>query len=334
MRTLIATVAAVAMLAAAAAAAAAVAAASGTPPVIAYTRLTTLANIGLYVTGAGGTREVGHGQDPSVAPDVRMVSSSGLGGIGPALTVYETAGGRSHSFFTDRSVVIPLAWSPDSRYLAVLLGPHPRHGVPVIASAGLVVIDTATMTARTVATGVIRGASFAPSGPERLVYGQARTGAIKAPMNLYRVNPDGSDRAQVTADGDSLQPLWTAEGIVNDREMRRGAGAVPTYELWLLSERVIATATMHASAAGGADGRSAAPRKRCCSDDAQRDPSRDDPAPNDSVRTTAIGASVLLNEMERVGNSSIVRAPLSRRARSRVHPRAHWSNVVAMTTNG
>jgi len=126
-------------------------------------------------------------------------------------------------------IATPLAWSPDSRYLAVLLQTDGRH----LIGTGLAVIDTTTMTAGTVATGVIRGASFAPSGPDRLVYGQARSQQIEDAVNLYTVNPDGSDRRQLTSDGDSLRPLWTPRGIVYDRETRRRVGA-SAYQLWLL----------------------------------------------------------------------------------------------------
>ena len=226
MRALIAIVAAVLVLAA-------VAFASGTSsrPVIAYTQLRTLAaGSTLYVTGPGGTHEVGKGQDPSVAPDGRMVSSSAFGSSGPALTLYETGGRRLHSFFNDRVIATPLGWSPDSRYLAVLLQTDGRQ----VISTGLAVIDTMTMTTRTVATGVIRGASFVLSGPDRLVYGQARSQQIEDAVNLYTINPDGSDRRQLTADGDTLRPLWTARGIVYDRETPRGVGVAPAYELWLL----------------------------------------------------------------------------------------------------
>ena len=227
MKAPIATVAAVLLLAAVA-----VAVANGTSPrpVIAYSQVRAIANIDLYVTGPGGTHEVGHGQEPSVAPDGRMVSSSAFGSIGPALTVYETTGRHSHSFFNDRVIATPLAWSPDSRYLAVLL----RTDGPQIISTGLAVIDTTTMTAKTVTTGIIRGASFAPSVPDRLVYGETRSQQIEEPVNLYTVNPDGSDPAQLTTDGNSLQPLWTTKGIVYDRETRRGVGAAPAYQLWLL----------------------------------------------------------------------------------------------------
>ena len=213
---------------------AAVAFASGRSPrpVIAYTQRRTLAHTELYVTGAGGARQVGNGQNPSVAPDGRMVSSSALGSIGPALTLYATAGRRLHSFFNDRVIAVPLAWSPDSRYLVVLLGADP----PRITSSWLAVVDTRTMTARTVATGIIRGASFAPSGPDRLVYGyEASSAQVQDPVvNLYTVNPNGSDRAQLTTDGKSLQPLWTARGIVCDRATTRGAGRSPAFQLWLL----------------------------------------------------------------------------------------------------
>lgn len=160
-----------------------------------------------------------------------MVSGSALGSSGPALTVYETVGGRSHSFFSDRVIAVPRAWSPDSRYLAVLLETARR-----ITSTGLAVVDTKTMTARTVATGLIEGASFAPTGPDRLVYGyEARSSPVKDRVaNLYTVNPDGSDRTPLTTDGISFQPLWTTRGIVYDRKTRPGARRSPTYQLWLL----------------------------------------------------------------------------------------------------
>ena len=146
------------------------------------------------------------------------------------MTVYETDGRRSHSFFNDRVIATPLAWSPDSRYLAVLLRTDGR----LLTAIGLAVIDTTTMTARTVATGVIRGASFAPSGPDRLVYGHARSQQVDDTVNLYTINPDGSDPTQLTTDGNSLLPLWTTRGIVYDRETLRGVGTAPVCQLWLL----------------------------------------------------------------------------------------------------
>ena len=139
-----------------------------------------------------------------------------------------------HAFLNDHLLAIPLAWSPDSRYLAVSL----QTDGPRIASDGLAVIDTKTMTATTIATGAIRGASFAPSGPDRLVYGQQALSSQSTDrvMDLYTVNPDGSDRTQLTSDGDSLQPLWTAKGIVYDRETPAILEATPTYQLWVLHD--------------------------------------------------------------------------------------------------
>ena len=89
------------------------------------------------------------------------------------------------------------------------------------------------MTASTVVTGDIRGASFAPSGPDRLVLSQAPSEQVQSAANLYTVNPDGSGRRQLTAGGD-FRPLWTARGIVYDREPPPSAGAAPANQLWLL----------------------------------------------------------------------------------------------------
>ncbi len=62
-----------------------------------------------------------------------------------------------------------------------------------------------------------------------------RSGEVADPaVNLYTVKPDGADPAQLTSDGNSLRPLWKAQGIVYDRLTSRGAGALPTHQLWLL----------------------------------------------------------------------------------------------------
>jgi hypothetical protein len=197
----------------------AVAGSSARGPAIAYVSSPVMRPI-VFVTGPGGTHRLGSGQEPSVAPDGLLIAASGLGARGPGLTLYATATGRLHSFFSDSGLAYPLAWSPDSRYLAVFLSGTAR------SATGLVVIDTATMTTTSIATGVIRGASFAPSGPDRLVYGYASTLPNTADVNLYAVNPDGSAREQLTADGDSLYPLWTVKGVVYFRETR-SADAVP-----------------------------------------------------------------------------------------------------------
>ena len=132
------------------------------------------------------------------------------------LTLYAIAPSRSHSFFTDSLTAIPLAWTLDSRYFAVLLEPN---AIPS-TSVSLAVIDAATMTEKAIATGGIGGAGFAPSRPERLVYGQVSALQGTAGVTLYTVNPDGFNRKQLTTDVDGLGPFWTARGNVHFREVR------------------------------------------------------------------------------------------------------------------
>ena len=68
------------------------------------------------------------------------------------------------------------AWSPDSRYLAVALQPASgsRPGAPC-----LVLIDTRTGRVRTIASGSVQGVSFAPTGPDRVVYGLGKAGVFR-----------------------------------------------------------------------------------------------------------------------------------------------------------
>jgi hypothetical protein len=233
-RTLIMTVAAMVVLAVPA-----VASSTASMPVIAYDSSASLAS-SLYVTGPSGTHRVGTGQSPSVAPDGLIVSGSALGSVGPALTLYATTGNRSHSFFSDsngRVIAYPLAWSRDSRYLAVR--------VSTGTVSRLVVIDTTTMRAKMIATGTIMNASFAPTGPDRLVYGWSSTPPPAHPplspstdiFNLYMVNPNGSDHTQLTTNGNSFHPLWTVNGIVYDLLTSRGAVHTAfTAQLWLLHD--------------------------------------------------------------------------------------------------
>jgi hypothetical protein len=83
-------------------AAGAVASGTSPRPVIVYINWHTRADK-LYVTGPGGTHEVGTGQDPSVAPDGLMVSGSSYSDSRRARTLYEAAGRRASSWLCSHS---------------------------------------------------------------------------------------------------------------------------------------------------------------------------------------------------------------------------------------
>lgn len=117
----------------------------------------------------------------------------------------------------------PLTWSPDSRYLA-------------FGASGLNVVDVRTGRATRIASGHIAGVSFAPSAPDRLVYGRSKSLALSSPVNLYTAHANGTHRAQLTRDGHSANPVWGRRGIVFDRVTLRGMNA-PVYQLYLLSGR-------------------------------------------------------------------------------------------------
>jgi hypothetical protein len=178
-----------------------------------------------------GAHELGPGFAPMLSPDGRQVVA--LDETDLTLIDYSSAGIVLHRFFAGARVVpAPLAWSRDSRYLAVRLQPS---GSATTPAESLAVIDTATGRKTTVATGMVQGASFAPSGPERLVFGLARRG--RAGPELYEAWLSGRPHVQLTHDGRSLNPVWGRRGIVFDREKlrtRNGLPSAPAYQLVLL----------------------------------------------------------------------------------------------------
>src|SRR5271154_6159372 len=78
--------------------------------------------------GAGQEpQRLGPGNEPLVAPNGHSVPATLFGTgpngeMGPALAIYSTIGARTVEYFSvQTSTATALAWSPDSRYLAVFL---------------------------------------------------------------------------------------------------------------------------------------------------------------------------------------------------------------------
>jgi hypothetical protein len=205
------------------------------PVQIAYDTGTATAGPFVWVAKANGgsPRTLGAGDEPLISPSGGYVAASSNASKGSALELYSTAGAAPHGFLKASAVSAqPIAWSPDSRYLAVELSSTNLKA----RDDGLAVIDTTTMRATTlVSGGTIAGASFNPasSGGDRLVYGIFASSNPSGPCNLYTVGPSGADTTQLTHDNRSLEPVWGAKGIVFVHETPRGADAFPIYQLWL-----------------------------------------------------------------------------------------------------
>lgn len=190
----------------------------------------------VWAAGPGGAtpQMLGAGVGPLLAPDGRLVAAgSAASGSGPALLVYSVAGApvAGYGSLTEASAQ-PLAWSPDSRYLAVAFQ---SNSVSDIAQGStLAVIDLETGALTTIAHGISDGASFAVDGSDRLAYAVAPSLSPGAPVDIRIAAADGSSPVLLTHDGRSLNPVWGSRGIAYDRERLR-AGYAPQYEIWLTS---------------------------------------------------------------------------------------------------
>ena len=195
------------------------------PPRLAYVTGTATTTPEVWVANLrdGSRRRVGAGQAPLLSPEGSVLAASAPGQTGPALTLY-TVGGTVIRRFYDAALqtAVALAWSPDSRYLAVALtGRDPGSA----AGSGLSVIDTRTLRTSIVARGQLYGASFAPDGSDRIAYAVASSPALDAPVDIHVAAPYGLTAQQLTYDGRSLYPVWGASAIAYDHERLRRSAA-------------------------------------------------------------------------------------------------------------
>lgn len=187
---------------------------------LAYTTGSGTGPLSVWVSTANGTqgRRLARGEAPVLSPSGKLVAFGSFGASSQALLIYSASGKLVKRL---PGGATPLAWSPDSRYLAI-----DNHG-PVI-------IDLKTMKTKRLARGVLHGASFAPGGSGRLVYGLSKTLLLSSAVNLYTVGANGRHRKRLTRDGRSANPVWGKLGIAFDRITPRGMNA-PEYQIYLLS---------------------------------------------------------------------------------------------------
>jgi hypothetical protein len=192
----------------------------------------------VWIAQANGRepKRLGPGLEPLLSPNGQSVAATLLGAPpnsekGPALGIYSALGAPVADYLDlETANSTPLAWSLDSRYLAVMR--QSTEVTNIAAGSGLDVIDTQTGTVTSIAEGQIYGASFAQDGSDRIVFARSPSLSPSAPTNLYMSNPDGSGLRRITSDGRSLNPVWGPQYIAYDREHLRRNYA-PRYDIWL-----------------------------------------------------------------------------------------------------
>jgi hypothetical protein len=207
-------------------------------PRLAYVTETarSLGQVWLASAGGAGAKLLGPGLQPLLSPNGQLVAASLFGAAansekGPAIGVYSALGTPVIDYLDlETATSTPLAWSPDSRYLAVAR--QSTAVTDIAAGSGLDVIDTQTGSVTSIAEGQIYGASFAQDGSDRLVFALSHSLSPSAPTNLYLSNPDGTGVQRFSSDGRSLNPVWGPRYIAYDRERPRRNDA-PVFQIWL-----------------------------------------------------------------------------------------------------
>jgi WD40 repeat protein len=208
------------------------------PPKLAYVTETSSGTSKVWLAEDNGSdpKLLGLGQQPLLAPSGASVAVALFGTVlgnqeqGPSLGIYPSSGAPIADYLSlETAVATPVAWSPDSRYLAVALQ---SNGTNDIADdSGLDVIDTHTGVVTTIAHGEVYGASFARDGSDKLVFGLSHSESFTAGVNLYTSEVDGAGLRRITGDGHSLFPVWGPTYIAYDRERSRHLS--PEYQIWL-----------------------------------------------------------------------------------------------------
>lgn len=139
----------------------------------------------VYVANDNGSsaRKIGAGSNPRVSPDGQTVAfyRFGKGNQPSELVVSPASGGPVRKLASGWQDPFVFAWSPDSATVAVLLGPE-------IGKQRLTLIDVASGTQQTVASGFFSGVSFAPSGAQ-LAYGRSNK-EFGSKSDIYRFPND------------------------------------------------------------------------------------------------------------------------------------------------
>ena len=184
----------------------------------------------------GNQRDLGRGLQALISPNGRLVAAWGPETDGvtetDGIAIYSTDGGHPQRFFQGVMVEQLLAWSPDSRYLAVYVEPAQA------PTAGLYVIDLANGQTTFIASGTQPAASFAPGRPDRMTYSISTPARLGWVSNVFTTSPEGTGTRQLTHDGLSTNPVWGSHWIAFARMHRTSESSSQEYQsqIWLMRQ--------------------------------------------------------------------------------------------------
>jgi hypothetical protein len=206
-----------------------------------------------WVVNSNGTgrKYLGTGEQPLVSPNGQMVAASNFGSHGQALIVYSTVGKPKQLYINlAQTAATALAWSPDSRYVAVqLTDTTPSSTATNPGAGGVAIVDTTARTVKRIAPGFVFGASFEPTAnaTDRLAYGLSGSQRLNSPTEIYTINADGTGRTQITHGRRSLNPVWgrLVEGLVPLAFSGNGRRMIAEFEGQDTSEGYTVSVTTH-----------------------------------------------------------------------------------------
>jgi len=178
------------------------------------------------------------GTNPRISPDGESVAYSPVkgGSFSSELVVASVADRASpRRLLANWREPFDFAWSPDSSTIAAIRGPE-------VGAKNLVLIDLASGSVQTVASGYFSGVSFDPEGGQ-LVYARAGSETYPPRSDVYRFEiPLGESiryvpPVRLTQDHRSTNPLWGPTGkivfvkLLGAKQRRYG----PKNELYLMN---------------------------------------------------------------------------------------------------
>lgn len=195
---------------------------------IVYSRGTASRSVYIANDDGTGARRLTAGESPHISPDGQaVIYVANASEAQPELREVPAAGGDP-KVLVKRFQFGSFAWSGDGRYVAV-------ESYRLNRTPNLVLVDRATGTTRTIASGTFYGATFSPDSAQLLYARTSQKNALYPRSNLEIVPTAGGTPRVLFTDRRAQYPLWGPTRIVYDRwqkPARKQDG--PKLNLWLV----------------------------------------------------------------------------------------------------